>query len=122
MSGSKKKKKQQSRPQPQAQPRPQAEKPVKQAKKAQKAWPEQKPRRYTPNQSKRVSGWLMVLGVLIAIVAIQMKSVPVLLIAAAEWFITLCFFLYYWRCPVCGKSLPKTGKITECPRCQARLD
>ncbi len=120
MSKSKKKKKQQ--PQAQAQPRPQADKPVKQAKKAQKAWPEQKPRRYTPNQSKRVSGWMMVLGVLIAIVAIQMKSTPVLLIAAAEWLVTLGFYLWYWRCPVCGKSLPKTGKITECPRCKAKID
>ncbi len=119
MSGSKKKKKQQSRPQAQA---PRTEKPAKQAGKARKAWPEQPPRRYTPNQSRRVSGWMMVLGVLIAIVAIQLKSIPVLLIAAAEWLVTLGFYLWYWRCPVCGKSLPKTGKITECPRCGARID
>lgn len=117
MSKSKKRKKQQSQPQA-----PRAEKPVNPAKKAQKARPEQPPRRYTPNQSKRVSGWMMVLGVLIAIVAIQLKSTPVLLIAAAEWIVTLGFYLWYWRCPACGKSLPKTGKITECPRCGARID
>ena len=91
------------------------------SKKKKKA-PAPPPRRFTPNQSKRITGWLMVFGVLIAVAAINMQSTPVLLAAVAEWLVALCFMLYYWRCPECGKSLPKTGKISECPRCGAKID
>ena len=91
------------------------------SKKKKKA-PVRQPRRFTPNQSKRITGWLMVFGVLIAVAAINLKSTQLLLVAVAEWLVALCFLLYYWRCPECGKSLPKTGKITECPKCGARID
>ena len=91
-------------------------------KKKKKKAPAQPPRRFTPNQSKRITGWLMVFGVLIAVAAINLKSTQLLLVAVAEWLVALCFMLYYWRCPECGKSLPKTGKISECPNCGAEID
>lgn len=91
-------------------------------KKKKKKAPAQPPRRFTPNQSKRITGWLMVFGVLIAVAAINMKSTQLLLVAVAEWLVALCFMLYYWRCPECGKTLPKTGKISECPKCGAEID
>ena len=91
------------------------------SKKKKKA-PVRQPRRFTPKQSKRITGWLMVFGVLIAVAAINAQSAPVLMIAAAEWLVALCFMLYYWRCPFCGKTLPKTGKVTECPNCGAKID
>ena len=91
------------------------------SKKKKKA-PARPPRRFTPNQSKRITGWLMVFGVLIAVAAINLQSTPFLLVAVAEWLVALCFMLYYWRCPECGKALPKTGKISECPKCGAKID
>ena len=90
-------------------------------KKKKKA-PARPPRRFTPNTSRRITGWLMVFGVLIAVAAINLRSTPVLFAAVAEWLVALCFMLYYWRCPECGKSLPKTGKISECPKCGAKID
>ena len=90
-------------------------------KKKKKA-PARPPRHFTPNQSKRITGWLMVFGVLIAVAAINLRSTSVLFAAVAEWLVALCFMLYYWRCPECGKTLPKTGKISECPKCGAKID
>ena len=90
--------------------------------KKKKKTPARPPRRFTPKTSKRITGWLMVFGILIAVAAINFQSVPVLLAAAAEWLVSLCFMLYYWRCPVCGKTLPKTGKISACPKCGAEID
>ena len=35
----------------------------------------------------------------------------------------MALILYkYWRCPQCGKTLPKTGKTFECPKCGAKID
>ena len=90
--------------------------------KKKKKVPAQPPRRFTPNQSKRVTGWLMVFGILIAVAAINLQSTPLLLAAVAEWLVSLCFMLYYWRCPACGRSLPKMGKIDQCPKCGAKID
>ena len=92
------------------------------SKNKKKKAPAQPPRRFTPNQAKRVTGWMMVFGILIAVAAINLQSIPMLLAAVAEWLVSLCFMLYYWRCPVCGKSLPKMGKISECPKCGAKID
>ena len=90
-------------------------------KKKKKA-PARPPRRFTPKTSRRITGWLMVFGILIAVAAINLRSTQLLLAAVAEWLVSLCFMLYYWRCPECGKTLPKTGKISECPDCGARID
>ena len=91
------------------------------SKKKKKA-PARPPRRFTPRTSKRVTGWLMVFGILIAVAAVNARSAPLLLTATAEWLVSLCFMLYYWRCPSCGKTLPKTGKIDQCPKCGAEID
>ena len=91
------------------------------SKKKKKA-PTQPPRRFTPKTSKRITGWLMVFGILIAVAAINLQSPPLLFVAAAEWLVSLCFMLYYWRCPECGKTLPKTGKVEQCPQCGAKID
>ena len=90
--------------------------------KSKKKTPAPPPRRFTPNTSKRITGWLMVFGILIAVAAINLQSPQLLLVAVAEWLVSLCFMLYYWRCPVCGRTLPKTGKISECPNCGAEID
>ena len=90
-------------------------------KKKKKA-PARPPRRFTPKTSRRITGWLMMFGILIAVAAINLQSPPLLFVAAAEWLVSLCFMLYYWRCPECGKTLPKTGKVEQCPKCGAEID
>lgn len=80
-----------------------------------------KPRRWTPKQSKRITGWLMVAGILIAMPAIHFQLTWLLIVAVAEWAVSLTFMLWHWRCPACGKSLPKTGKLNTCPRCGADI-
>ena len=89
--------------------------------KKKKKTPVRPPRRFTPKTAKRITGWLMVFGILIAVAAINLQSTRLLLAAVAEWLVSLCFMLYYWRCPECGKTLPKTGKVSECPNCGAKI-
>ena len=94
----------------------------KKGKKVKPAYKPQAPRRFSPTRAKRITGWLMVLGILITLVAINRRQSSLVGIAVVEWLISLAFMLWYWRCPVCGKSLPKTGKVTKCPRCGAEID
>ena len=45
------------------------------------------------------------------------------LIPAFGLWVVMALILYkYWRCPKCGKTLPKTGKTFECPKCGAKID
>ena len=82
----------------------------------------QAPRRWTPKQAQGVIGRLIIPSMLLAIVAIYLQWVLLLIPAGAIWVVTLLILYKYWRCPECGKTLPKTGKISECPKCGAKID
>ena len=55
--------------------------------------------------------------VVLAMLAIAVRSLWLLLPAFVLWVVMLAILFAYWRCPHCGKGLPKTGKISACPRC-----
>ena len=80
------------------------------------------PRRWTPKQAQGVIGRIWIPSMLLAMVAIAMKSFWLLAPAAVLWIVMLVILFRYWRCPECGKGLPKMGKIIECPKCGAKID
>ena len=80
------------------------------------------PRRWTPKQAQGVIGRLWIPAMLLVMAAIAVQSYLLLALAAALWVVMLVILFRYWRCPVCGKNLPKMGKTTECPKCGARID
>ena len=82
----------------------------------------QAPRRWTPNQAQAVIGRLLVPAILLALLAVYLQNPWVLLPAFALWVVMALILFKYWRCPKCGKTLPKTGKTFECPRCGAKID
>lgn len=80
------------------------------------------PRRWTPRQAQAVIGRIWIPSMLLAMAAIALQSFWLLAPAGVLWIVMLAILLKYWRCPSCGKGLPKMGKITECPKCGARID
>ena len=82
----------------------------------------QKPRRWTPKEAQGVIGRLIVPSMLLAMLAIYAQLIWVLIPAGILWVIMLVILFLYWRCPKCGKSLPKMGKIHECPKCGAKIE
>ena len=79
----------------------------------------QAPRRWTPNQAQAVIGRLLVPATLLAV---YLQNPWVLLPAFALWVVMALILFKYWRCPKCGKTLPKTGKTFECPRCGEKIN
>lgn len=77
----------------------------------------QKPRRWSPLEAKSVIGRIWIPSMLLAMLAIAVRSLWLLLPAFVLWVVMLAILFAYWRCPHCGKGLPKTGKISACPRC-----
>ena len=82
----------------------------------------QAPRRWTPNQARAVIGRLLVPAILLALLAVYLQTPWVLLPAFALWVVMALILFKYWRCPKCGKTLPKTGKTFECPRCGEKIN
>ena len=82
----------------------------------------QAPRRWTPKEAQGVIGRIWVPSMLLALAAIALQSFWLLAPAGILWVIMLIVLFRYWRCPECGKSLPKTGRVHECPRCGAKID
>ena len=82
----------------------------------------QKPRRWTPKQAQGVIGRIWIPSMLLAMLAIAVRSYWLLALAGVLWLVMLVILLKYWRCPQCGKILPKTGKTFECPKCGAKID
>lgn len=80
------------------------------------------PRRWTPRQAQGVIGRVGIPSMLLAMAAIALQSFWLLAPAVALWIAMLVILFRYWRCPKCGKSLPKTGKTFECPKCGAKID
>ena len=78
---------------------------------------EQKPRRWTPKEAQGVIGRLWIPSMLLAMASIALESFLLLIPSFVLWVVMLVILLVYWRCPHCGKSLPKMGKIHECPKC-----
>lgn len=81
-----------------------------------------KPRRWTPKQAQGIIGRLLVPAILITMVAVYFEQPWVLLPALILWAVMALILYKYWRCPKCGKTLPKTGKTFECPKCGAKID
>ena len=79
------------------------------------------PRRWTPKQAQGVIGRIWLPTMLLTMIAIAMKSYVLLAPACVLFLVMLVILFKYWRCPHCGKSLPKMGKITECPKCGAEI-
>ena len=82
----------------------------------------QAPRRWTPKQAQGIIGRLLVPAILIVMAAVAVKQQWLLIPALILWAIMALILYKYWRCPVCGKTLPKTGKTFECPKCGAKID
>lgn len=82
----------------------------------------QAPRRWTPKQAQAVIGRLSVPTLLLALIAISAQWIWLLVPVGVLWVVMLLILYKYWRCPVCGKTLPKTGKTFECPKCGAKID
>ena len=82
----------------------------------------QPPRRWTPKEAQGVIGRLVVPSMLVALAAIYLEWIWLLIPAGILWVAMLVILFLYWRCPECGKSLPKMGKVHECPKCGAKID
>ncbi len=83
---------------------------------------ERPPRRWTPKQAQGVIGRLLVPAILLALLAVYLQNPWPLLPAFALWVVMALILFKYWRCPKCGKTLPKTGKTFECPRCGEKIN
>ena len=81
-----------------------------------------KPRRWTPMEARHVIGTLIVPAMLLALFAISAQLMWVLIPTGILWAAMLVILFLYWRCPRCGKTLPKMGKVLECPKCGAKID
>ena len=79
------------------------------------------PRRWSPREAQGVIGRIWIPSMILMMAAIAMESVWLLIPAAVLWVVMLVLLFKYWRCPNCGKSLPKMGKISECPKCGAKI-
>lgn len=90
--------------------------------KAPKGYAPQPPRRWTPMQAQGIIGRLLVVSILLGMLAASIQQVWPLVPALALWAVMALMLYKYWRCPVCGKTLPKTGKTFECPRCGAKIE
>ena len=82
----------------------------------------QPPRRWTPKQAQGIIGRLLVPAILLCMVAVGLRQSWPLIPALALWVVMALMLYKYWRCPVCGKTLPKTGKVFECPKCGAKIE
>ena len=82
----------------------------------------QAPRRWTPKEAQGVIGRLLAPSMLLALFAISAQLMWLLIPAGVLWVAMLIILYKYWRCPVCGKTLPKMGKVRECPQCGAEID
>ena len=80
------------------------------------------PRRWTPKQAQGVIGRLVVPSMLLTIIAIYLEHIWLLIPAGILWLVMLAILFVYWRCPACGKTLPKMGRIHECPECGAKIE
>lgn len=80
------------------------------------------PRRWTPKQAQAVIGRLLVPAILLGLLAVSLRQVWPLIPALGLWAVMALILYKYWRCPKCGKTLPKTGKTFECPKCGAKID
>ena len=80
------------------------------------------PRRWTPRQAQGIIGRLLVQAILLGVLAVSLRQVWPLYLAFGLWVVMALILYKYWRCPKCGKTLPKTGKTFECPRCGAKID
>ena len=83
---------------------------------------DQAPRRWTPKEAQGVIGRLLAPSMLLALFAISTEWLWLLAPAGILWVAMLLILYKYWRCPVCGKTLPKMGKVLECPKCGAKID
>ena len=83
---------------------------------------ERAPRRWTPKQAQRVIGRIWIPSMILVLAAIGLESFWLLIPAILLWVVMLVILFRYWRCPECGKTLPKTGKVFECPKCGAKID
>ena len=83
---------------------------------------DQAPRRWTPKEAQGVIGRLLAPSMLLALFAISAQLMWLLIPAGVLWVAMLIILYKYWRCPVCGKTLPKMGKVRECPQCGAEID
>ena len=82
----------------------------------------QAPRRWTPKQALGIIGRLLVPCILLGLLAVSLRQTWPLIPALILWAVMALILYKYWRCPVCGKTLPKTGKTFECPKCGAKID
>ncbi|MFG6351503.1 MAG: transposase [Oscillospiraceae bacterium] len=80
------------------------------------------PRRWTPKEAQGMIGRLIVPSMLLVMLAVSVRTMWLLIPAAALWVVMLLILYKYWRCPRCGKTLPKMGKVRECPKCGAEID
>ena len=80
------------------------------------------PRRWTPKEAQKVIGRLLAPSILIVLFAISAEWLWLLIPAGILWVAMLIILYKYWRCPECGKTLPKMGKVRECPKCGAKID
>ena len=80
------------------------------------------PRRWTPKQAQAVIGRLLVPAILLGLLAVSLRQAWPLIPALGLWAVMALVLYKYWRCPKCGKTLPKTGKTFECPKCGAKID
>ena len=80
------------------------------------------PRRWTPKQALTHIGRILVPSMLIVLAAVYFRQELLLLPAFLLWVVMALILYKYWRCPQCGKTLPKTGKTFECPKCGAKID
>jgi len=80
------------------------------------------PRRWTPKQALSIIGRILVPSMLIVLAAVYFRQELLLLPAFLLWVVMALILYKYWQCPQCGKTLPKTGKTFECPKCGAKID
>ena len=80
------------------------------------------PRRWTPKEAQGVIGRLLAPSMLLALFAISAQLMWLLIPAGILWVVMLVILYKYWRCPHCGKTLPKMGRVRECPRCGEKIE
>ena len=80
------------------------------------------PRRWTPKEAQGMIGRLMVPSMLLVMLAVSVRAIWVVIPAAGPLGGMPLVLYKYWRCPRCGKTLPKMGKVRECPKCGAEID
>ena len=66
-------------------------------------------------------GGMIATGVLFVLGCVMELAVYVQ-IACGVFFVDTGFYLRFWRCPHCGKSLGRLAKVNYCPYCGEELD